>query len=416
MNFQILRFSALAIFLTSSLVMASPSILNTGARNWPIVVQGTAAPDAQASKANALPAGDADWAQMQGWKRPKIVTGTLLHLDPLGVSAAEFNFQIILLYGGSKAGKKGSYIGYASIIARDATVLTGDYEGEVSLNSNVSVLDVRNVGTEAEPVAEMVLELESKLTRKQSSGEVTHQTRRLRYRLNGLGDINRISDTTRASVEPSLKVRGTQSFANWQNPISMFRTFGGATGSWDEVQTFACPHPINPYAGISGSEGPSGMIPLVVDNKIMENKEPLFSKALPRGLNCWNQLKAWHQEVRQFEYRWVNSLWWDFVVRGEIVWLAGATDYRGKGRYIGFVSAKVNSVSRGIIKNVNISAHAPAGMISNVGTSENPVPSIALIFKSKLTSGAKTELANWLLTVDGMGNISDVTHTADRNY
>jgi hypothetical protein len=53
-------------------------------------------------------------------------------------------------------------------------------------------------------------------------------------------------------------------------------------------------------------------------------------------------------------------------------------------------------------------------MVSNVGTLENPVASVALIFRSKLSSAGRTEIANWLLAVDGMGNISDVSKTADR--
>ena len=88
---------------------------------------------------------------------------------------------------------------------------------------------------------------------------------------------------------------------------------------------------------------------LVENNKIINHGNQALAAALPTKTQCWNQLKNWHVEKRKFEYRWKNPMWWDFVVEGEIIWLAGATDQRGRGRYIGFVTVKINKVSRGNI-------------------------------------------------------------------
>lgn len=410
-------FSALMLVMVSSISLSSRSygfvsggiqIQNSGPASWPLVVDGNTSGDAAKVQANALPVGSQDWTSMSGWKRPKVVQDRLIHWDG-GFSAAEFDYQIVLLYGGAPKGFSGQYIGYASIVAREATLFKGDPEAKVSWNSRVNILAVKNIGTEAHPLAEITLELESTLTRKDVTGESTQQVRRVRYQLNGRGEVLRVASTTRSSVDTASAPRAAMgNLSGWVSPLDLLNEEVLPASSW-EMSAFSCPHPINPASGVSGSSVPVGLVPLVKDNKIMETQEPVFGKALPQGVVCWNQLRGWHKETREFEYRWENSMWWDFVVQGEITWLAGATDLRGKGRYVGFVTAKVRSVSRGIVKNVNISAYAPPEMISNIGTIHNPVPAIGVVFRSEMTSGWKKEVHNWLLSVDGMGNISDLS-------
>jgi|GEM_PF-4467349 len=405
---------AMTLSLFSLTSFAALEIKNHGSANWSIIEKNIALEKSEQQKASALPADFSDWTNMSGWKRPKFVTGKITHSD-FGIAMADFEYQIVLLYGGAPNGQKGKYIGYASVIAKDVSVFSGDTENQISLNTEVVIKSVKNIGTAEEPIGELTLELVSTLTRKVEGSQPFKHVKRARYLLNGTGRMEKIgkSPASGSFVPTSSEsgiIRGPQYFQRTSellNPIQM-KPLQVATA------LAACPHPISPESGKAGSGIVGSKIDLVRKNKILEHNDTFVATALPNGIQCWNQLPNWHQERRAFEYRWVNRLWWDFVVEGEVVWLAGAQDRRQNGRYIGFVSVKINKVSRGIIKSLDISAYAPPAMVSNVGTVENPVSSVTLVMNSVLRNGAAMEAANWLVSVDGMGNISDVSREADQ--
>lgn len=425
--------STFAVSIFSLTAVASLEIKNHGSDSWPIIEKNVALEKSDERRASALPVDYSDWTSMSGWKRPKFVAGKISHRD-FGIAMADFEYQIVLLYGGAPNSQKGKYIGYASIIAKDVSVFSGDTQGQISLNTEVVIKSVRNIGTAEEPIGEMTLELVSTLSRKvEGSSKPFKHVKRVRYLLTGIGRVEKISNSKPAQEKARKKARDRSEEAKTQFSSAAFsesrlirgpKAFQRTSDLLNPVQleplqmvsdlAMSCPHPISPESGKAGSGVVGTKVDLVRQNKILDHNDTFVATALPNGVRCWNQLPNWHQERRGFEYRWVNRLWWDFVVEGEVVWLAGAQDRRQNGRYIGFVTVKINKVSRGIIKSLDISAYAPPAMVSNVGTEEDPVSSVTLVLNSVLRNGAAMEAVNWLVSVDGMGNISDVSREADQ--
>lgn len=368
----------------SAATLTAP-IVNHGPNTWTVIVNGSSVPAQDSKRASALPPETNDWTKFNRWQKPKFLTAKLNHYE-LGFPVAEFSYQVLLMHGGAPIGKPGQYIGYVGIHATDV-LLPKLPESNYTLNTAVVVKAVRNIGTADLPVAEMEIELVSSLSRKGNDGTSNTDYRSVTYRVNGAGKIEKIK--TGDGGFRLLKAETTNDVAQAEA---------------------SCPHPLNQggYMGLSEILMSNGPVVLVKNNKLMDHQNAPMAKALPPKVGCWNQTKGWTTMRRGFEYRWNNPLWWDFVVKGELVWMAGGKDLRGRGNYIGFATVNILEVSRGIIRSVDISAVAPKQMILNVGTDKDPNLQITFILRSEVRTKLSLEVSNWLVSIDALGNVSDV--------
>lgn len=373
--------------VVSAAALTAP-IVNHGPGTWPVIVNGSPAPASDLNRANALPPETSDWTKFNRWQKPKVLTAKLAHYE-LGLPVVEVSYQVILLHGGAPIGKAGAYIGYVGVLATDVTVVKPS-QTTYALNSAVSVRSVRNIGTVDRPVAEMEIELVSAFTR-HHDGISNSDIRSVTYRVSGEGKIEKI-----------------------KTGDGGFRLLKAQTQDSVAQAEVSCPHPLNQggYMGLSEILTANVPVMLVKNNQPLDHQNAPMAKALPPRVGCWNQTTGWQTVRRGFEYRWYNPLWWDFVIKGEIVWMAGGKDLRGRGNYIGFASVNILEVSRGIVRSVDISAYAPEKMIHNVGTDKDPVPQITFILRSEVRTKLSTEISNWLVSIDGLGNVSDVLKEA----
>ena len=380
---KILLMSLLACGATAATLTAP--IVNHGPNTWSVIVNGAPAPVKDGDRASALPPETNDWTKFNRWQKPKFLTAKLNHYE-LGLPVAEFTYQVILMHGGAPIGKPGSYIGYVGIHASEV-LLPKLPESSYNLNTSVVVRAVRNIGSADTPVAEMEIELVSSLSRKGKDGTASTDFRSVTYRVNGTGKIEKIKTSDGG-----------------------FRMLKTETPNSVAQAEASCPHPLNQggWMGLSELLYANTPVLLVKNNVIMDHQNAPMGKALPPKVGCWNQTGGWQTMRRGFEYRWYNPLWWDFVVKGEIVWLAGGKDLRGRGNYIGFASVNILEVSRGIVRSVDISAVAPKQMILNVGTEKDPNLQMTFILRSEVRTKLSLEVSNWLVSIDGLGNVSDV--------
>jgi hypothetical protein len=126
-------------------------IINIGTKIWNVVEKGRPVANYNAQKATALPQNVRRWDQLQNWQRPTSRVQSVVYKNLYGIEVVRFTYRVISLYGGDVSGI-GRYIGYATVEPIEMSVAFG-----FSFNAGAKVDAVYNMGSSANPVAGMLL-------------------------------------------------------------------------------------------------------------------------------------------------------------------------------------------------------------------------------------------------------------------
>jgi hypothetical protein len=133
--------------------MTIDQIINIGKKVWAIVELGRPVVNVKTDVATALPKGAVDWLSLDSWQAPESRTYSVTYLNAYGTRVVEFTYRVLYIYGGSVNGQ-GKYIGYATLVPVELNVQWG-----FKFNAEANVPSVFNVGTRAEPVGGMQLNM-----------------------------------------------------------------------------------------------------------------------------------------------------------------------------------------------------------------------------------------------------------------
>lgn len=158
-------------------------VVNLGKKIWTLYDAGKPVVNLTTDVATALPVQTRCWTDLEGWQSPVAKTMEVKFYNQFGFQILKFQYRIVLLFGGSKDGK-GKYIGYAAVQPSNLSVAMLH-----NFSAKASATSIYNMGTKADPVAGMTLDLE--FTIKKSSGfrQIYHS-----YELNGNGVIRQIRE------------------------------------------------------------------------------------------------------------------------------------------------------------------------------------------------------------------------------
>ena len=132
-------------------------IINIGRKLWNIVEAGKPVSNLKADVATALPMGAKCWTDLQSWQMPQSKTYEVAFENGFGSEVVKMSYRVLWLPGGQANGV-GSYIGYATIVPVDISVSWG-----FSMNANVSIPTVFNMGTKEAPVGAMQMNMQYRI-------------------------------------------------------------------------------------------------------------------------------------------------------------------------------------------------------------------------------------------------------------
>lgn len=153
-------------------------IINIGTKIWNVIEAGRPVANYAAQKATALPQNARRWDQLQNWRRPTSRVQSVVYKNLLGFEVVRFTYRVISLYGGDVSGI-GRYIGYATVEPLEMTVAF-----MYSFNAGAKVDAVYNMGSSANPVAGMLMNVNWTISTVLKSSTESHS-----YTLDGRGNI-----------------------------------------------------------------------------------------------------------------------------------------------------------------------------------------------------------------------------------
>lgn len=128
-------------------------VINLGKKIWDVLEKGRPVVNIKTDVATALPMGSRCWLDLQGWDRPKSTLYGVKYKNAYGIEVVNFQFRLLTLSGGNVDGK-GKYIGYATVMPAQVDVAWG-----YTLNSEVEVQSVFNMGSKEQPVGGLQIAL-----------------------------------------------------------------------------------------------------------------------------------------------------------------------------------------------------------------------------------------------------------------
>lgn len=137
----------------NALEMVVDKIINIGKKIWDIVQAGKPVVNIKTDIATALPLGARCWADLQGWQMPETRVYEVGFKNGFGMEVVKMSYRVMWLPGGTVDGV-GQYIGYASMAPVDIKVQWG-----FSLNANVSIPTVFNMGSKEAPIGGMQMNM-----------------------------------------------------------------------------------------------------------------------------------------------------------------------------------------------------------------------------------------------------------------
>lgn len=134
------------------------SVFNFGKEIWDFIKENRAVVNVTNDYANALPPGVDSALTMSGFSNLQSRKYRVTVKNLVGLKLAEVEFAVVHQYGG-KHNKTGNYLNSVSIVPR--TIWT---TWSVGVEGSVRVGAISNVGSQADPIAAMTLEMNLKFT------------------------------------------------------------------------------------------------------------------------------------------------------------------------------------------------------------------------------------------------------------
>ena len=129
-------------------------LISLGQQLWQIVKDGAPVVNFNSFSSSAIPQAAACPFAMAGWSIPQSKTYKLSYKNLFGSEVVSFTYKLIYSYGGTFEGR-GAYLANVSVHPADIYASWGQ-----NFNASVSIANVINVGTAADPVAGMQVILE----------------------------------------------------------------------------------------------------------------------------------------------------------------------------------------------------------------------------------------------------------------
>ncbi len=133
------------------------AIINLGQKVWGMIQANKAVVTTKTQSASGLPAGIKCWDQLENWRAPRSEVYKVSYANAFGFNVIDLEFSLIYSYGGQVNGV-GAYLTNATIQYRKLDVSWG-----FTVDANVEVPMVTNVGKSTNPVAGMELTLRWKI-------------------------------------------------------------------------------------------------------------------------------------------------------------------------------------------------------------------------------------------------------------
>lgn len=129
-------------------------LINIGQKLWAIVKAGRPVVNINIGpSANALPKGVTCWDELETWKTPTVFRAKASLENLYGFPLAEFQFDVIFTHGGSFNGK-GQYLTHVQVFPSDVYAFWMQ-----EFNASVEIASLVNVGTKANPIAGMQIDI-----------------------------------------------------------------------------------------------------------------------------------------------------------------------------------------------------------------------------------------------------------------
>lgn len=133
------------------------AIINLGQKIWGLIQSNKAVVNAKTQSASGLPAGIKCWDQLENWRPPRSEVYKVSYANAFGFNVVDLEFALIYSYGGQVNGV-GAYLTNATVQYRKLDVSWG-----FTVDANVEVPMVTNVGKSSNPVAGMELTVRWKI-------------------------------------------------------------------------------------------------------------------------------------------------------------------------------------------------------------------------------------------------------------
>lgn len=131
------------------------SIVNLVDKIWTLIEKNQPVVSVTTHYANAVPYGMTHWSQLQGWSRPAVKKYAFAMKNGFGSEVVKVTYQVHYTHSGNLAGK-GKFLTGVTIEPINITTAWGY---KVTLVSEVPDSTIANVGTSADPVASMQVQL-----------------------------------------------------------------------------------------------------------------------------------------------------------------------------------------------------------------------------------------------------------------
>lgn len=128
-------------------------IINLGQKVWTVVEKGKPVLESKFSYANALPQGVRSSGELEGWSPLQAKSFRVHAKNGFGITVYDVTYTLAHRYGGSYQGK-GRYLDSVTVLPQHVSLMWG-----YKMNLNVNVISTVNIGTRAEPVSGLTMEL-----------------------------------------------------------------------------------------------------------------------------------------------------------------------------------------------------------------------------------------------------------------
>lgn len=128
-------------------------IVAIGRQFWDIIVANKPVLETETPMVHAVPKGLNCWTDLEGWKAPIARSYEVVYENKLGMEVVKFRFRLQFSYGGSHKGR-GRYLANVTVLPAEVNVSWG-----YKFNAKLDVAQALNMGTKADPIAELEMNL-----------------------------------------------------------------------------------------------------------------------------------------------------------------------------------------------------------------------------------------------------------------
>jgi len=142
---------------------------------------------------------------------------------------------------------------------------------------------------------------------------------------------------------------------------------------------------------------------------IIEKNKPVvtiasnYASAVPFGTSHWTQLQGWSKPLTKkyrFSMNGVNVVY-------QVHWTYGG-NFQGKGKFLTGVSVEPLSVTAPWGHKVDLTAEVPDSTVANVGTKEDPIASMQIQLKWKISTGISSVDQKAIYYIQGDGFMQEL--------